>query len=597
MGESIVLLLLLLVYIYVLAKDKEIYMALGKALYRVKKRQLRLKKSGGGKPLQRFLDGDLFSGFINLCIVVSLVFVIWDNINAAEFLVSANYAISAIFVLEFALKHFAYGFLWYWSEPLHAFDGVLVALIMFEFMFGTGSLASSVRAVRLFRFLRAMRGLRAARVAKNTMHHRRRHRERKNQRALEKKAELERLAAAKAAAIEAEAQAADQALLANASHDPIKQFERDQKLLMETANANANANGNGNGNGIENGETMASAAVGGASSPFVGPVRPRMDEPEPPPPIQVLSEASVMPLPLHLVEQQQQHQQQQQRLGDNLTVNGNVGTSASGGGGISARYTSRRPSARLQTGYDPDGNMNTNGNGNATIHSIMKSANANANGNPSRVSRRGSGMPRTPGTGPTSGTGPNTGTTTGPDTGTPIPAPGNMGRAISEGAVTRSHTQHTQMTTTSSEWSRTGTTFSRTSGSEEVIVISGNMGATAEELALQELQNPLDDDDDDDMDDVEEEEDEEDHWEEVLAEADGKGPKGEIGEPILDSKGNPTGLIRIFVRGVEPRRWSALKPVLNPYRVTLGVITLVCMTATICVTIAIAVKQTIEGKQ
>lgn len=104
------------------------------------------------------------------------------------------------------------------------------------------------------------------------------------------------------------------------------------------------------------------------------------------------------------------------------------------------------------------------------------------------------------------------------------------------------------------------------------------------------------DDDDDDDDDIEEEEDELDHWEEMLEEEDGRGPKGQVGERILDEHGEPTGLIKVFVRGVEPRRWSAFKPKWNAYRQGCAICMICMMAGMTLLIISVNIKNQAEGK-
>lgn len=104
------------------------------------------------------------------------------------------------------------------------------------------------------------------------------------------------------------------------------------------------------------------------------------------------------------------------------------------------------------------------------------------------------------------------------------------------------------------------------------------------------------DDDDDDDDDIEEEEDELDHWEEMLEEEDGRGPKGQVGERILDERGQPTGLIKVFVRGVEPRRWSAVGPKWNRYRQAFALFMIGMMAGMTLLIISVNIKNQAEGK-
>jgi len=69
---------------------------------------------------------------------------------------------SFLFIGEALVKMFTYTFFGYWSDPLNAFDGVLVVLILFEIAItsGSDSMSGNLRAARLFRFFRALRSLR-----------------------------------------------------------------------------------------------------------------------------------------------------------------------------------------------------------------------------------------------------------------------------------------------------------------------------------------------------------------------------------------------------------------------------------------------------
>jgi len=68
-----------------------------------------------------------------------------------------------------------------------------------------------------------------------------------------------------------------------------------------------------------------------------------------------------------------------------------------------------------------------------------------------------------------------------------------------------------------------------------------------------------------------------------------------VGEPVLDVRGEPTGLIKVFVRGVEPRRWSALGPRWNPHRETIGFAMVAMMSGMALLIIAVNIKNQIAG--
>ena len=64
-----------------------------------------------------------------------------------------NNICSAIFIVEAAVKIATYTFFGYWNNPMNAFDGVLVILIIFELLVTSGkdSVSGNLRAARLFR--------------------------------------------------------------------------------------------------------------------------------------------------------------------------------------------------------------------------------------------------------------------------------------------------------------------------------------------------------------------------------------------------------------------------------------------------------------
>ena len=73
-----------------------------------------------------------------------------------------NNICSALFIVEALLKIMVFTFFGYWNNPMNAFDGVLVVLIIFELAVtrGEDGVAGNLRAARLFRFVRALRAVR-----------------------------------------------------------------------------------------------------------------------------------------------------------------------------------------------------------------------------------------------------------------------------------------------------------------------------------------------------------------------------------------------------------------------------------------------------
>ena len=86
-----------------------------------------------------------------------------DSCESAHFK-TLNNLFSAIFIIEMVLKIVGNSFFGYWRDPLNAFDGILVILILVElFLSGTG-VTGSFRVFRVFRFFRAFRALRFIRL-------------------------------------------------------------------------------------------------------------------------------------------------------------------------------------------------------------------------------------------------------------------------------------------------------------------------------------------------------------------------------------------------------------------------------------------------
>ena len=703
----------LFLYCYVLSKDTEMYRSLARSLYRLKKKKLREKRQGKKRSgLQRMLESDLFSNFITLCIMVSISFVIWDSVGEEKWLVNANYAISAIFLLESVLKHFCYGTLGYWSDPLHAFDGVLVILIMFELIFGNGAVATSVRAVRLFRFLRALRGLRAVRVYRNTAHKRKEAHE--NELFEQEKLGAAAAAAAGAATTTAAATTDDApqdpeaaAAVAAADDDDTEAGPGDTLVDDKTGEALRikpesvvrdammhplhHADGSevlagqlpimGGKPGSHTGSRVASAAASRRSSKA--------------------GINSVVSLRQPREESKQMQTQQAELMGppsarraasDAAVESPRAASSASPGpDGEVSTAAPAHPHLFVVTTEDPSADtaspdlappsasvavtpveaekekprmlaLKSGDNRRLTgSFAVQQSAGIalppsplnSARGGPVTPSvqgrmlgsQRGSAIPSTPshlgggrnvpGTGSRMESRGSAVLGTGSQMGRDVLSPGSMAGFAAGMGLDGTATVNMKVMVRESTDEETG------EATEELIIIAGNAGATAEELALAALDDDdgqctphtgvagkekiasvcvvllcadcdsrsvpvsasylsvcfcLSDDDDDDDDDAEEEEDELDHWEEMLEEEDGRGPKGQVGERILDERGQPTGLIKVFVRGVEPRRWSAFRPKWNPYRQGFALFMICMMAGMTLLIISVNIKNQAEGK-
>ena len=593
--ECIILLLVFGVYSLVLWKDSVLYVALSQALYQLKKKTLRDERRGKKKSgLQVFLEHRYFANFITACIVTSIIFVIWDSVGDYSFLTNANFAISGIFLLEALLKIFCYGMLGYFADPSNAFDGVLVILIIFELIFGSGAIATSVRAVRLFRFLRALRGLRAVRAVRRA------------------------------------------------------------KELKELGN-NGTSTGGGEEQFDENGQPIEPDGLDGTDHHALTMASPLADEHTDGTNVE-MQPVALLPFPINAAgtepnlsagaspavperrvktladmlketEAEKQQQKEKEMNGEGVLSAGKPRSPIVPIDAFSLRKVNNLVGGTASV-RDSNDLVTGSGSGPAFVHPVtfvnesMK--------NESRPSLSQSDQPTNPliivtdhvesvNRSPASDEdkmlspvipippspslngrkGPSSGNNSRIGSRLEVNKPSRLGSV--DGASKRESSNNSGGASSNVSHALAIERYDAKTDTivEEVIVIEGNTGATEEELAALELEQELEDldDDDDDDDDLEEEEDEDDHWEEILVdEVTGKGPKGEVGEPILDANGQPTGLIRVFVKGVEPRRWSALGPKWNEYRVWIGVGMALLMAGMACLIIGITIQATINGE-
>ena len=130
------------------------------------------------------IDQHLFNLFLYFLIIANTGVVIADLSQGGEgkMFFWMNLVFSILFFLEMVLKWAALGFFGYWRQPLNCFDGVLVMLIVVEYVFSYVSSAAESdecgadgdgaglqgigagRSLRIFSFFKIIRGLRVFRL-------------------------------------------------------------------------------------------------------------------------------------------------------------------------------------------------------------------------------------------------------------------------------------------------------------------------------------------------------------------------------------------------------------------------------------------------
>lgn len=121
---------------------------------------------------KKFTDHVLFETLVYLVIITNVVAVFIETPDATQATLNSifiiNMACSVFFIVELVMRLIANGLLSHWRDPLNVFDGVLVALIVLEWvlsLMSTGTIDSGAssgvaRIMRVLRFFRAARVLR-----------------------------------------------------------------------------------------------------------------------------------------------------------------------------------------------------------------------------------------------------------------------------------------------------------------------------------------------------------------------------------------------------------------------------------------------------
>jgi Ca2+/Na+ antiporter len=111
----------------------------------------------------KFVETNYFDVFIYVVIFTNVVATFGFDTTKGG--VAVNEICSYIYMLEFGLKIYGYGFLGFWMDALNAFDGVLCYMVIIEIMVLTNAdWLGSIRSVRIFRFFRMIRLLRILRL-------------------------------------------------------------------------------------------------------------------------------------------------------------------------------------------------------------------------------------------------------------------------------------------------------------------------------------------------------------------------------------------------------------------------------------------------
>ena len=165
--EAFILLCCYALYVTVMYFNEKLQKLVTNAVQREKKRN-----NGCIRFFKAFTGHFLFEGVVYAVIFTNVVAVFFESPEADASTLNTifiiNISCSVFFIVELIMRLIADGLFSYWRDPMNVFDGILVALIILEWvlsLMSTGNLASGAssgvaRGLRVLRFFRAWRVLR-----------------------------------------------------------------------------------------------------------------------------------------------------------------------------------------------------------------------------------------------------------------------------------------------------------------------------------------------------------------------------------------------------------------------------------------------------
>ena len=157
--EALILLIFYIVYVYIMKFNEKLQELVTNQLSSQKNKYNKLQLS-----LQYFFEHSVTQTIIFVAIIINVTFVIYMIFADSFFLEQLNFYISLLFIIEMALKLYCYGPLSYWMDVWNALDGVLVVLIIVEYILAQSAGSGAVRALRLLRLGRTARSFRVFRL-------------------------------------------------------------------------------------------------------------------------------------------------------------------------------------------------------------------------------------------------------------------------------------------------------------------------------------------------------------------------------------------------------------------------------------------------
>lgn len=159
--EALVLLGIYAVYVYIMRNNARLEALVTRSLSSSESTiNDRNSYSRIQRKMQKFMEHSFTQTFIFVAIIINVTFVIYLLFADSSFAESINFSISIFFVVEMALKLYCYGPLSYWVDVWNALDGVLVILIIVEYILANSTGSGAVRALRLLRLGRVVRSFR-----------------------------------------------------------------------------------------------------------------------------------------------------------------------------------------------------------------------------------------------------------------------------------------------------------------------------------------------------------------------------------------------------------------------------------------------------